>query len=551
MEHTRMKANRARRVIALATIAVVTLFAATAASAQWVTTYEQFYVQAPHNWVFRNNYQAADRLFNAFDYGHAILYERLWTQPNASAALLEEREYDYLTKRVLVRPPRIPLEEAAIEIKYAQLAPEAKQMFDWAHILHRQIYDVLADERLDDTAKDREVQRLIDYYKTRRDLAFSSIPKSMQLMQEQPYSLAFRKQYPKFNGLIWGYHWLQVGLYEPLLVGRTVAERQAGVRGTVARFWQMLQDPPRAMPYQMPMTAAVAPEFTRRYPEAAIIFDNLHSMHDVISDILANDSVPRNRKRAEIMIAARRYRDDTSFVMTREAWQVMAGHMGIENMGGPPVGFLPMLPTATVTYGAVMTHDDRTGAMTGFRYGGAVGDAHGAHGAPAAAGAAPASGTAPGGMSGMQHGNMTGMPSAGSVGGMTGATRPASDSANKAGMQHDGMSHGMMPATGADTTTAMLREMHNVMMRDAVILARVNADTTLRAHQAHLEAMGVAEPAPAGTPGTRRPAGPASRTSPRRQPSRPSQPKPSEPVKKKAPADPRGGHVMPPPSKVP
>jgi hypothetical protein len=52
-----------------------------AARAQWVTTYEQFYLQAPHNWVFRSDYQAADRLFNAFDYGHAILYEKLWTRP--------------------------------------------------------------------------------------------------------------------------------------------------------------------------------------------------------------------------------------------------------------------------------------------------------------------------------------------------------------------------------------------------------------------------------------------------------------------------------------
>ena len=526
MEHTRMKSTRAR-VIALAAIAVVTLSAATAASAQWVTTYEQFYVQAPHNWVFRNNYQAADRLFNAFDYGHAILYERLWTQPNASPALLEEREYDYLTKRVLVRPPRIPLEEAAIEIKYAQLAPEAKQMFDWAHILHRQIYDVLADERLDDAAKDREVQRLIDYYKTRPDLAFSSIPKSMQLMQEQPYSLAFRKQYPKFNGLIWGYHWLQVGLYEPLIVGRTVAERQAGVRGTVTRFWQMLQNPPRAMPYQMPMTAAVAPEFTRRYPEAAIIFDNLHSMHDVISDILANDSVPRNRKRAEIMIAARRYRDDTSFVMTRQAWQVMSGHMGIENMGGPPVGFLPMLPTATVTNGAVMTHDDRTGEMTGFKYGSAVGDAHGAHGAPTADGAAAATATAPHAMNGMQHNAM-----------------------QHNGMQHDGMSHAMTPATGGDSSAAMLRDMHNVMMRDPVIRARVNADTSLRAHQMHLEAMGVAEAAPVSTPGTRQPAARASSPASRRQPSRPSRTKSPAPAKK-APADPHGGHVMTPPNTKP
>jgi len=119
-------------------------------------------------------------------------------------------------------------------------------------------------------------------------------------------ALAFRQKYHNFNGLIWGYHWFQVGLYEPLLVGKSVAERQAGVRATVARFWQMLGDPMTSLPYQMPMTAAIAPEFAKRFPEAAIIFDNLHSMHDVASDILANPSVPRNRKRAEIVREMRR-----------------------------------------------------------------------------------------------------------------------------------------------------------------------------------------------------------------------------------------------------
>ena len=342
------------------------------AQAQWTTTYEQFYLQAPHNWTFRNQYASADRLFNAFDYGHAILYETLWTKPNAPASRLEVKEFDYLTKTVLVKPPRLPLEEAAIEPKYAQLAPEAKVMFDWAHLLHRQLYDVLADERLSDAQRDREAQRIIVYYRSRPDLAFSSKPKTMALMQEQSYSLAFRKKYPKFNGLIWGYHWLQVGLYEPLLVGKTVAAKQAGVRATVARFWQMVDGAPTALPYQMPMTATVAPAFAARFPEAAIIFDNLHSMHDVVSDILSNDAVPRDRKRTEILRAARLYRDDTSYVMPVAAWLAMSNHMGIENMGGPSAGFLPTLPTPTVTSGAVMTHDWETGAMKGFTYGSAA-----------------------------------------------------------------------------------------------------------------------------------------------------------------------------------
>ena len=378
----------------IATLALA-LLAPPPASAQWSTTYEQFYLQASHNWIFRDRYVGADRLFNGFDYGHAILYETLWRHPDAPASLLEEREYDHLTKGVLVSPPRLPLQEAAIEVEYAKLAPEAKVMFDWAHILHRQVYDVLADERLSDPQKDAEVARLVAYYRSRPDLAFSAKPKSMKLMQEQPYSLAFRKKYPKFNGLIWAYHWMQVGLYEPLVVNTNSTSRQLGVRATVARFWQMLQDPPHTFPYVMPMTAAVAPHFAARYPEAAIIFDNLHSMHDVVSDILANPSVPRDRKRAEILLAAQRFRDDTSYVMPVAAWRTMAMHMGLENMGGPAVGFLDSLPAKTVTYGAVMTHDDRTGEMTGFTYGGAVVGAHGAHGAQGTVPTHPDSSTQP------------------------------------------------------------------------------------------------------------------------------------------------------------
>lgn len=409
-----------RLAAVLPCIALVTA----SAHAQWSTTYETFYLQAPHNWVFRNYYQSADRLFNAFDYGHAILYETLLTKPNAPASELEEKIYNKLTQQVLVKPPRVPLEEAAIEIKYAQLVPEAKVMFDWSHILHRQIYDVLADERLDQTAKDREVQRLIAYYKTRRDVAFSSKPKSMKLMQEQPYSLAFRERYPKFNGLIWGYHWLQVGLYEPLMVGTSREARQAGVRATAARFWQMLEL--RALPYQMPMTAAVSPTFAARYPEAAIIFDNLHSMHDVVSDILANPSVPRNRKRAEIMLAAGRFRDDSSYVMSEPAWRTMSIAMGLENMGGSPVNFASALPVPSVSRGAVMQHDDATGKMIAMKTGAMTGS-----------------------MAGMDHSTMV---ATGDTTRRADSSRVVRDTTIKPVMDHAAMGH-VVPAT--DTKPAI------------------------------------------------------------------------------------------------
>jgi hypothetical protein len=505
------------------TAALAMSFAAMAAPearAQWSTVYEQFYLQAPHNWTFRDRYQAADRMFNAFDYGHAILYETLWTKPDAPASELEVKEYDFLTKKVLVRPPRVPLEEGAIEIAYVKLAPEAKTMFEWAHILHRQIYDVLADERLSDMQKDAEVARLLAYYRTRPDVAFSSRPKSMELMQEQPYSLAFRQKYPKFNGLIWAYHWLQVGLYEPLLVNSTPESRQTGVRATVARFWQMLDDAPAKMPYQMPMTAAIAPRFAARYPEAAIIFDNLHSMHDVISDVLANPSVPRNRKRAEILRAARAYRDDTSYVMPVQAWLTMSREMGVENMGGPSVGFLPELPTPTVTYGAVMEHDEQTGRMVGMKVGRMTGA-----------------------MAGMDHSGMS--------------MSPAGDTARKP-MDHAAMGHA---AGGAATphdsvSMASMMEMHMRMLADSGVRRHVLADTSLRRmlvemlptmpadHRSHIEAM-LRDTVRAQTPTLRRPAArprkPAARAATKPAP----KPAPKPPAKTPAKADPHAGHVMP------
>jgi hypothetical protein len=324
------------------------------AHAQWSTTYEQFYYPGSFNWTFRREYPAADRLFAAFDYGHAILYERLYRNPEAPASMLEEEEYNFITKELLVHPPRLPLEEGAIEIAYAKIAPEAKAMFDWAHLLHRQIYDVLASEEMSGSDKDVLIAKLVRYYKSRSDLAFSSLPKNMDLMEGQPYSLAFRQGYPKFNGLIWGYHWLQVGLYEPLMLGRTQEERQAGVAGAVTRFRQMLENAPDHMPRIMPMTAAIAPTFAKRYPEAAIIFDNLHGMHDVISDILASTRVPHDQKRAAILEAARRYRDSSSYLMSVAEWATMGQMMGVENMGGPAANILPGWPTPTLPRGIRM-----------------------------------------------------------------------------------------------------------------------------------------------------------------------------------------------------
>ena len=298
---------------------------------------EQTYLGGSYNWAFRKAYPQSDRLFNAFDYGHAILYERLLRdegKPAEAVRDIDGHEFEFITTRLLVHPPSLPLDEHAIAPTYATFVPELLEVFDWTHMLHRQIYDVLADPRLDSAGRDARVAQLLRYYASRRDLALSMLPKGMDLMEGAPYSLAFRRQNPRFNGLLWSYHWYQMVVYDALLATNDRAGRQQNVGAATSRFWALLADPPAHMPTTMPLTPAVAPRFASRYPAAAIIFDNLHSLHDVVSDILTSSRVPPNEKRAAILKAIGSYQDSTTEIISRDEWRSMAHEMGVDKMGG-------------------------------------------------------------------------------------------------------------------------------------------------------------------------------------------------------------------------
>ncbi|MFI5310672.1 MAG: hypothetical protein ACHQQ3_05535, partial [Gemmatimonadales bacterium] len=182
--------------------------------------------------------------------------------------------------------------------------------------------------------KDARVAEVVRYYKSRPDLALSSVPKSMELMEGQPYSKSFRARAPRFNGLIWSYHWMQMALYDAMLVAANDRERAANITGVIKRFRAMHAGATPAQPTAMPMTPAIAPRFAARYPEASVIFDNMHALHDVVSDILTSPVVPAGRKREALLRAAAAYRDDTTAVTTVDAWREMARMMGAEHMGG-------------------------------------------------------------------------------------------------------------------------------------------------------------------------------------------------------------------------
>ena len=349
-----MMISAARMTVRLSAATCVMLASAVStasiAHAQWSTSYHLSPLRASYNGEFRERFSDADRLLNAFEYAEALRYEVLWGTLRARTGALEVDAFNRLTGDVFTEPPRLPVAPGAINPEFAKLVPEAVAMLRWAQTLRRQAYDVLADES---SAADREgrITELVAHYRSISDLAISTTPKSLDALDAQFYSLAFRNAYPKYNGLLWATRWLESGLYEPLVAGESAADRRRLGDAAITRFRGMLRNPPETTPYLLPMTPVIAPTFARRYPELAAVFDNMHMLQDIIGDILVAREVPRSAKRQEILRAMAFFRSDTAFATTYDGWIGMGATLGAQNMGGLAVGFGEALPQPTVARG--------------------------------------------------------------------------------------------------------------------------------------------------------------------------------------------------------
>ncbi len=306
------------------------------AAAQWSGGVgDQTSRPASYEGEFRQRYPETEALFNAFDYGSAVLFERLLTEPNPLVERLEVEIYGKLAGQVLRNAPRVPTPVQKMIPNYARLAPRANPIVTWARMLRRQIYDIYADDRITD--KVVAVDEAVEHYLSRSDLALPPTPKSMAIMDDQRDSKVFGERYPKTRGLFWAYNWLQMGALDPLTVYSTPQERLAGIHATVERFREMLEDPPRSLPSHMPMAPAIAPDFVRLHPRAAAIFDNLNMMHNVIADILVFDERTTD-KRAPIDHAVDQFTDPRRFEIPEMAWIEMSLRHGIWAQGSPAIG---------------------------------------------------------------------------------------------------------------------------------------------------------------------------------------------------------------------
>jgi hypothetical protein len=178
--------------------------------------------------------------------------------------------------------PAVPPDEEQIAPTMNRLAWEVSKTFNWAHLFHRSLYDLFASDRVRD--KEATYRALLADYLEKPEAITPHRLDHHGALWSFPESKAFRDTFRTFNTQIWAYHWLQAAAYDVQLLGDARMQR-ALMPKIIAHYHGYLRRPPVEWEF-MPMMAEVAPEFSRRFPEAAAIFDNLHMLHDNLDDVL-------------------------------------------------------------------------------------------------------------------------------------------------------------------------------------------------------------------------------------------------------------------------
>jgi hypothetical protein len=267
------------------------------ALAQWEKRSAFYPLPGKYTFALRRNFPTVYRYLNVIDIGHAELAETLHLnrgREDRAIHLLEHGAFEQVKEMFLDprKAPRLAVHEETVAPESAKLAPRLNRAFEWAHILHRQVYDILATDFSMDEKK-KFIRESYNWYARERDRVFPAALKTHDLMEHQWFSQYWRQRYPRFNGAIWAYHWYQLRLNEVMLAP-DAAQRSAGVDEATSEFRAMFENE-ALLPRHMPMAHTIAPAFLAGYPEISNVFDNLHAFHDIYNDILAHPKITDKR----------------------------------------------------------------------------------------------------------------------------------------------------------------------------------------------------------------------------------------------------------------
>jgi len=264
---------------------------------RWINLPQQdllFYKTGPYNWDI-NRIPAFAKDMYATGVGHAMAYEALATNKSSTLESKTFGEIDWVLKHA----PKLPIDEAALAPTFVRKYGSLEKVFDWAHLLHFQTIDVLSHPGWNDARKEIEIEKLWERYNS-QPYSITGLPMNMDYLDGFSYSGKFRKEYPKTNGLFWGYHWLQTVNYDMLF--RVDSKDQAPQYELIGNRYHDIELYRTDRDF-MPMMAETSPRFARRFPQIANAFDNLHMLHDNVNDILAQPNLTEKQKQEQVKIA--------------------------------------------------------------------------------------------------------------------------------------------------------------------------------------------------------------------------------------------------------
>lgn len=265
------------------------------ANGEWVTRDKRWYPRGPWNWSLSRELPQLNREFNGIDFGHGHLAETLIStqdKQQVEKARLEVLEFIFSS-------PSVPPDEEQMAPTFTRMVWEVQRAFNWAHTLHRSLYDLFASDKVHD--KEGAYRKILaDYLKKPEAITPDRLDHHVKLWSF-PESKSFRDKFGKFNSQIWAYHWLQAATYDVQLLGDAEKQQELMPR-LIKHYHGYLRNPPLEWEF-MPMMYEAAPEFSSRFPEAAAIFDNLHMLHDNVDDILSRpDLYPTLQAKREAIL---------------------------------------------------------------------------------------------------------------------------------------------------------------------------------------------------------------------------------------------------------
>ena len=278
---------------------------------------------------------------------HGVLFGALAAEGEAVRASVDKLpspdfEFDMLERLGAMANEQGTLDDVAEEAEagYAVLGERAAEIISWTNDFRLDVLGILADPALTSYADRRAaVATAVERYLSRPEAALPVEPKNMDVLYEHAHTLAFRTGYTDLDGLIWAGHWVKLAVTEPLtdLAGDP---RLAGLDTVQTRYYAKLTygEPPEFFPSELPLAPAIAAGFSFMSPEAAVIWDNLSMMEEVLADILVSPTTVDVR--ASLDEAVEFFMDPTVGMSDRIQWGTMALRHGIFFQGGYPLAVM-------------------------------------------------------------------------------------------------------------------------------------------------------------------------------------------------------------------